>query len=92
MTQVVVPVAAADAATLTRMAGEARTAGADLIELRLDSCAKLGGQPAALLGALPSLPLPGVVTIRHASEGGDWSGSEAERAALFLQAAAAGAA
>jgi 3-dehydroquinate dehydratase / shikimate dehydrogenase len=92
MTQVVVPVAAADAAMLTRMAGEARSAGADLIELRLDSCAKLGAQPAAMLGALAALPLPAVVTIRHASEGGDWSGSEAERAGLYLQAAAGGAA
>ncbi len=92
MTQVVVPLAAPDAAALHRLAAQARSAGADLVELRLDRCLAQGAQAGELISALKGLPLPAVVTIRHASEGGEWRGGEEERAALYRQAGVAGAA
>ena len=95
MVQVVVPIAAADVATLSARAAQAKAEGADLIELRLDSCARLAkshGALDALLAAIPRLPLPVIATARHASEHGDWDGSEPERQALLAVADEAGAA
>lgn len=86
MVQVVVPVSAADVDTVVALGRHAHAAGADLVELRLDTCAKLGADPRAVIAAIPQLPLPVVVTIRHVSEGGDWEGRDDERVALYLEA------
>ena len=40
MTKVVVPIAAGDAASLSNLAEAAKSAGADYVEVRLDTCAK----------------------------------------------------
>lgn len=55
-------------------------AGADLIELRVD----MVGDSAAVARLL-SQPqqVPFILTVRAAHEGGDWTGSEAERIALL---------
>jgi 3-dehydroquinate dehydratase/shikimate dehydrogenase len=92
MTKVVVPIAAGDAASLSNLAEAAKSAGADYVEVRLDTCAKRQAPLPELLASLRQLALPAILTIRHASEQGDWTGSDAERAALFLQASDAGAA
>jgi len=81
MTQVVVPLSG-PTATVIAQAEVAKRAGADVVELRLDRCPA----PQEVLSALERLPLPALVTIRHASEGGGWSGSPADRAALYAAA------
>ncbi len=78
MTQVVVPLSG-PTATVIKQAEDAKRAGADMVELRLDQCPA----PHEVIAALERLPLPALVTIRHASEGGGWTGSEADRAALY---------
>lgn len=92
MTQVVVPLSAADPAVLLADSQRAAESGADLIEWRIDTCLKLGASAAELVASIPRSPLPVVWTMRHASERGDWSGSPGERDALCAQADAAGAA
>lgn len=58
----------------------ARTAGADLVELRVD---RIGDIPAveAVLRAPRELPI--ILTIRAAREGGAWDGGDDERVALY---------
>lgn len=92
MTLVVVPLAHATVAALLADSLRAQTAGADLVEWRLDTAIQLGAEPGAVLAAIRQSPLPVVLTIRHASEQGDWTGPEAERFALFHAADQAGAA
>ena len=61
---------------------QALTAGADLIELRIDQFSDTA--PDHVRRELQQLTgLPRLGTIRSAQEGGSWTGSEAERLALF---------
>ena len=66
---------------------EARRLGADLAELRLDYLRETP-DPARLIAAKP---LPVLVTLRPAWEGGLFAGSEEERLAVLEKACAAGA-
>ncbi len=65
---------------------EARRAGADIAELRVDFL-----EEPALDRILPKKPLPVMVTCRPAWEGGRWSGVEADRVLLLEEACALGA-
>ncbi len=95
MVEIVVPVAAADAVGIAAQAQQAAAEGADLVEIRLDRCARIArehGGLQAIIARISALALPAIVTIRHQSEGGDWDGDEAERAMLYAAADQAGAA
>jgi len=95
MVQVVVPIAAAEPADIVAQVAQAKLEGADLAELRLDRCARLAkshGALDAIIAGIPRLALPVIVTVRHASEQGEWDGSEPERQALLAVADEAGAA
>lgn len=92
MVQVIAPLAAASPAALIEQAGQAQAEGADLVELRLDLCLDQGAIAADCIAAIPTLALPTVFTLRHASEGGAWQGNEDERLRLCLDADRAGAA
>lgn len=58
----------------------ARRAGADLVELRVDCIADVDAVESLLRGPRE---LPLILTIRAASEGGQWDGDDAERIALY---------
>jgi 3-dehydroquinate dehydratase / shikimate dehydrogenase len=92
MSQVVVPLSNSEPRFLIERSMQAKSAGADLVELRLDLSLQEGGDPAAIIAAIPSLALPAIVTLRHARENGAWDGEEADRLRLYEQADAAGAA
>lgn len=92
MTQVVVPLSNPEPRFLLAGSEQARAAGADLVEVRLDLCLAEGGSADAILACIPSLALPAIVTLRHCREHGSWDGSEDERLALYQRADAAGAA
>lgn len=95
MAQVIVPVSGGDADLIRTQVHQARSLGADLVELRLDLCAVDGMAPDALeqlVGDIGSWPLPVVATCRHRAEGGGWLGEEDQRMALLLAADTAGAA
>jgi len=95
MVQVAVPIAAADPAAVVALAAQAKAEGADLVELRLDRGARLAqghGALDAIVATIPRLALPVLATVRHASEHGEWDGSEAERLALLAVADEIGAA
>lgn len=92
MVQVIAPLAAATTDALVEQSRQAQAEGADLVELRLDLCLEHGASASDCIAAIPRLALPTVFTIRHASEGGRWSGSEAERLVLLSTADLAGAA
>lgn len=92
MTQVVVPLSNPEPRFLIAGSDQAKAAGADLVEVRLDLCLAEGGSARGILACLPSLALPAIVTLRHCREQGSWDGSEDERLALYAQADAAGAA
>lgn len=92
MTQVVVPLSNPSPEFLIAQSRQAKQAGADLVELRLDLCLQEGGSAADILGSIGSLALPAIVTIRHICEKGGWDGDEGERLAIYQRAAAAGAA
>jgi 3-dehydroquinate dehydratase/shikimate dehydrogenase len=89
---VTVPISAGDVESLLALGRQAEAQGADLVEVRLDTCAKLGADTAALAAAIPRLALPAVATVRHAAEGGDWRGDEESRLRLLCAADLAGAA
>ncbi len=61
-------------------------AGADLVELRLDTVKRPN-----VAGALAGRRAPAVVTCRPTREGGHFTGSEKEREAILFEAAARGA-
>jgi 3-dehydroquinate dehydratase/shikimate dehydrogenase len=92
MALIAVPVAGSSTADLARRTNAARAAGADLVELRLDTCATLGLDPLAAVGAICDLSLPVIATLRHRDEGGAWAGTPEERRAVYTRADAAGAA
>jgi 3-dehydroquinate dehydratase/shikimate dehydrogenase len=77
---------------LLALTAEARAAGAEVIEWRIDTCLAAGAVAAELIAAIPSSPLPVLWTIRHASESGSWQESIVAREALCAAADAAGAA
>ena len=70
-------------------ADSASVAGADMVELRLDTIqpALRPGEVAALLSRFE---LPQIATCRMAAEGGAWSGTEGERVAILRACLAAG--
>ena len=78
-TLLAVPIVSADP-PIAEQARAAQAAGADLIELRVDRIDDI-----AAVRAYLSRPhsLPAIVTIRSADEGGDWTGTEQERIALY---------
>jgi 3-dehydroquinate dehydratase/shikimate dehydrogenase len=92
MTLVAVPLSAADPQTLLADTRRAQTAGADVVEWRLDTCLKLGADLATIIAAIPQAALPVLATLRDHSERGDWQGSPAERDRWLTAADAAGAA
>jgi 3-dehydroquinate dehydratase/shikimate dehydrogenase len=79
-----VTVTAPTTAELRRRRDEA--AGADMVELRLDTVADPD-----VAGALAGRRLPVIITCRPVWEGGHFRGSEGERRAILRQALAAGA-
>lgn len=91
MTLVAVPLSDPDPIRLIARSDAARAAGADLVEVRIDLCIQSGGDPQAIIAAIPRLALPVIATIRHSTEFGAWQGRDDARAALYLQAVAAGA-
>ena len=86
MVSIAVPVSAAHAEGIITLAHHAMAAGADLVEVRLDTCIKQGADAAAVVAALPKLPLPVILTIRHESENGDCQLSDIERVRLYNEA------
>jgi 3-dehydroquinate dehydratase/shikimate dehydrogenase len=86
MTRVAVSIAAASVPELKAQAEAARVAGADLVELRVDTCAAQGCSAADAVAAVPQLARPAIVTVRHRSEGGAWEGEEDARHALLAEA------
>ncbi len=92
MTQVVVPLSNPEPRFLIAGSEQARAAGADLVEVRMDLCIAEGGSPSAIIDAIPALALPAIITLRHSREHGAWDGSEDERVALYQRAEDAGAA
>lgn len=77
-----------DASALDALAAAATgPADVDVVEIRFDHMA--GGAIDRCLTAARALEARGratLLTIRHASEGGKWAGTEAEREQLYLQA------
>ena len=92
MTHVVVPLSNSEPRFLIERSRQARAAGADLVEVRLDLCVQEGGSPSAIIDAIPALALPAIVTLRHVRENGSWAGDEDARLDLYQRADAAGAA
>lgn len=77
--KIAVPIIHADA-PLREQVADARAAGAELVELRVDMIGD-----AAAVEALLREPheIPYILTIRSAAEGGRWDGDEAERISLI---------
>ncbi|MBN8525225.1 MAG: shikimate dehydrogenase [Planctomycetes bacterium] len=92
MTQVVVPISNPEPRFLLERSQQARAAGADLVEIRLDQCLAEGGSPSDIIETLPSLALPAIVTLRHVRENGAWDGDESDRLAIYARADERGAA
>lgn len=89
---VAVPLAAATVEILLADSQRAATAGADIVEWRVDTCQHLGASPEDVIAAIRLSPLPVLLTIRHADETGAWTGSAIERCRLLQAADMAGAA
>ncbi len=92
MIDIVVPIFAQNLELLIGQSLDAKSAGATMVEIRLDRCAQLGADCAAIVAGIPSLLLPVMATNRSADEGGAWKGTESERLQILLDADAAGAA
>jgi 3-dehydroquinate dehydratase/shikimate dehydrogenase len=86
MVSIAVPISAADAEGVIALSRHAQAAGADLVEVRLDTCVKNGAYAAAVVAALPKLALPTILTIRHESENGDAQLSDIDRVRLYNEA------
>lgn len=94
MTLVCAPILAGDAGAALAMAEQARRAGADLVEYRVDHIFHGEGDGAgadAVLRIVRESPLPCIVTCRPTSEGGDYDGDDAARIALCERLGAMGA-
>jgi 3-dehydroquinate dehydratase / shikimate dehydrogenase len=78
--------------TALALAAQAKTAGADLVEFRIDELftgdleAPAGGPHPSVLAIdrlVAECPLPCIVTCRSASEGGGYDGDETDRVSLY---------
>lgn len=90
MPKVCVPILVRDVEDACARAIEARDAGADLLEFRVDECFSgdlESDEAVALIQSLEHLirssPLPCILTCRLASEGGFYDGDEASRVAFY---------
>jgi 3-dehydroquinate dehydratase type I len=90
-TKLICPLTSGDAATMRRAMAEAKSLGADAVELRLDCLSSLPGEE-QLRALLAEAPLETIVTCRPKAEGGRYEGDEAARLALLGRAAELGAA
>ena len=86
MVNIVVPISAADAQGVITLARHAHAAGANLVEIRLDSCVANGADPKTVIAAIPQLALPAILTIRHRSENGDHAISDEDRDNYYHEA------
>lgn len=91
VSRVAVPVAGANVAAIAVQVAQARKAGAEVAELRLDLCAQAGAELRQIVDAIKDLELPILATNRHGGEGGAWRGSENDRLRWLLEADAKGA-
>lgn len=86
MTLLCVPIAGDDADAMLDDARAAKTAGADIVEFRVDRLFEGEGDEPGLRAALRLVreaPLPCIVTCRSASEGGEYDGDDAARLSLY---------
>ena len=86
MTLLCVPIAGDDADAMLADARDAKAAGADIVEFRVDRLFEGEGDEAGLRTVLRlarESPLPCVVTCRSASEGGEYDGDDAARLSLY---------
>lgn len=70
MAKIVVPIFGQTLYTVVGQALDAKSAGADMLELRLDLCAAVMADCQALIDAIPGLGLPVIATNRSKAEGG----------------------
>ena len=94
MSLICCPIAVESAAEIPRAverAGRARVLGARMVEWRCDGLASREGTAAAeaILRLVRESPLPSIVTVRSAEEGGACSLGESERVALLARIAKA---
>ena len=81
---VAIPVVRADAASRAlEHAAEAKALGADMVEWRIDAMAEAEEAVQAAMRLVRESPLPCIVTIRDESEGGAFSGDEADRLRIW---------
>ncbi len=84
-TLVCVPLMVSDISLAAADAGRAKEAGADCVEFRIDPIAE--AHPATVAESVASLvqqsPLPCIITCRIEAEGGVYTGTDVERAAIF---------
>ncbi len=80
MTKLCVPIMVESVDQALSDADAARTAGADLVELRLD---RFTEDRDAAVELVKACPLPCIVTIRPAWEGGEYDGDDMHRVALI---------
>lgn len=84
-TLICAPIMVHDAGVALRLAGEAKSLGADLVEYRVDEL--LSGddpsEPAQIVALVADSPLPCIVTCRPTWEGGACDASDSERVSLF---------
>jgi len=59
--------------------------GADMVEWRVDALAEAEGALASVRTLVRESPLPSIVTVRGAREGGEWNGTDRDRVS-FLEA------
>lgn len=86
MTHLCVAVAvdhASDIQEALGVAERARAEGATLVEWRVDALADEPGALAAIRDLVGASPLPSIVTIRGAREGGQFRGTDADRVSLI---------
>lgn len=98
MTLLCVPILVRDSEAALSDANAAKTAGADIVEFRIDDFFDPGAIEADpdrrerdITRMVRESPLPCIVTCRASSEGGGYSGTEDERLSLYEKLAAGGA-
>ena len=91
MTQICVPIAVQTPDQALADARAARDAGADLVEFRVDGFfdASAARTARAIVDLVADSPLPSVVTCRVEGEGGEFTGSDADRGELYRALASA---
>jgi 3-dehydroquinate dehydratase/shikimate dehydrogenase len=75
--------APADVADAVSAAVRAAERGATMVEWRVDALADSDGALAAIRELVARAPVPCIVTIRSAREGGAWGGSDSDRVSLL---------